>query len=626
MRLTAQFAQSTIPYTGIPQGSPLSPILYVLYNASLVEQANDQYGGAIGFIDDYTTWVVGPTLELNTQKIQRTVIPKAEAWARESGATFEAEKTGFVHFSRQLQKLLRSPPLMFSGAEINNTDRVKILGVTLDGKLRMDAHVERVTTAATAKCLALARLKGLRPKQMRQLYRSVVIPTTDYAASSWFSQARRGILRLVSRIERVQKMGAKIILRAFNGVTLRILEAEASLEPVKERLTRKVAAHLASLTSLQESNLVRQLQPERRSSTDLTPDLDYPTMERSSGPMPDGGTGPSAGVPRARARYGTAILYTDASARNGLNMGFSHIMREDGQKRKTAGQELEAPVHRSVALPANFSSESLSDGASGVNVIESSDETQLRVSREEMVEWVEETYRRNRGKELPGNTNHVLLSELFHVQSSRWSELAEAHINNIHQVVDEFMQAALEHVVREEGVRWEISQLILESLDRNARAGRSELDRLLEDEKQQPITYNHYYTDNIQKSRQGFLRNSMEKAMREATDHEWNGMLHISNNSVDGQKLLAALQRRINVDMDLQACEEALAGLNAYYKVVERHLIRNLPKAFPPESIIMLSDGDLRRIAAEPFGNAEKRQELRLLLENLKHSLNDLRN
>jgi hypothetical protein len=50
-------------------------------------------------------------------------------------------------------------------------------------------------------------------------------------------------------------------------------------------------------------------------------------------------------------------------------------------------------------------------------------------------------------------------------------------------------------------------------------------------------------------------------------DHKWNGKLHISNNAVDGQKLLAALQRRINVDMNLQACEEALAGLNAYYKV-----------------------------------------------------------
>lgn len=86
--------------------------------------------------------------------------------------------------------------------------------------------------------------------------------------------------------------------------------------------------------------------------------------------------------------------------------------------------------------------------------------------------------------------------------------------------MDEFIRAALEHVVQEEGVLWEISQLIIESLDRNARAGRSELGRLLEDERQRPITYNHYYTDNIQKSRQDFLKNSIEKAMREVTDHE----------------------------------------------------------------------------------------------------------
>lgn len=145
--------------------------------------------------------------------------------------------------------------------------------------------------------------------------------------------------------------------------------------------------------------------------------------------------------------------------------------------------------------------------------------------------------------------------------------MAEAHIENIHVAVGDFMRAALEHVIKEESVRWEISQLIFKSLGLDAKAGRNELDRLLEDEKQQPITYNHYYTDNIQKSRQDFLRNSIEKAMREATDHEWNGKLHISNNTVDGQKLLASLQRRINVDMDLQACEEALAGLNAYYKV-----------------------------------------------------------
>ncbi|THX73100.1 hypothetical protein D6D04_08719 [Aureobasidium pullulans] len=218
----------------------------------------------------------------------------------------------------------------------------------------MDAHVERVTTAATAKCLALARLRGLRPKQMRQLYRSVVIPTTDYAASSWFSQDRRGISRLVNRLERVQKMGAKIILRAFNGVALRILEAEASLEPVRERLARKVAAHLASLTSLQESNLLRQCMHDiQRGATAQESPLQETWWAYKRQYSPRGGPAP---IPlrtwiippwRDRAdqclrveqdqardflergqRYGTAILYTDASVRNGHRAARDLVVKE----------------------------------------------------------------------------------------------------------------------------------------------------------------------------------------------------------------------------------------------------------------------------------------------------------
>jgi len=56
--------------------------------------------------------------------------------------------------------------------------------------------------------------------------------------------------------------------------------------------------------------------------------------------------------------------------------------------------------------------------------------------------------------------------------------------------------------------------------------------------------------------------------MNETSAQDWNGKLHISNNSVDAEKLLASLQKRIVVDMDAQACTEALAGLSAYYKVI----------------------------------------------------------
>ena len=105
------------------------------------------------------------------------------------------------------------------------------------------------------------------------------------------------------------------------------------------------------------------------------------------------------------------------------------------------------------------------------------------------------------------------------------------------------------------------------SLLKNKHEAEEELSRLCEDEKQQPITYNHYYSDNVQNARQDSTRKLVKKAMNEASAQDWNGKLHVSNNSVDAEKLLASLQRRITVDMDAQACTEALAGLSAYYKV-----------------------------------------------------------
>jgi polysaccharide deacetylase 2 family uncharacterized protein YibQ len=94
-----------------------------------------------------------------------------------------------------------------------------------------------------------------------------------------------------------------------------------------------------------------------------------------------------------------------------------------------------------------------------------------------------------------------------------------------------------------------------------------ELKKIIADEKLQPITYNHYYTDNIQKARQESLKKSIHQAMRGVINDDFNGKLHVSNTLSDMDKLLASLQRRVIVNMDDQACAEALAGLNSYYKV-----------------------------------------------------------
>jgi hypothetical protein len=105
-------------------------------------------------------------------------------------------------------------------------------------------------------------------------------------------------------------------------------------------------------------------------------------------------------------------------------------------------------------------------------------------------------------------------------------------------------------------------------LQNNLKNAMDELESLLDDERRHPITYNHYYTDNIQKSRQQRLHKSVEKAIQGAMDDN-GGKLHVSNTSFDHEKLFDSLNNRIIVDMDEQACSEALEDLEAYYKVCQ---------------------------------------------------------
>ena len=116
-------------------------------------------------------------------------------------------------------------------------------------------------------------------------------------------------------------------------------------------------------------------------------------------------------------------------------------------------------------------------------------------------------------------------------------------------------------------MRAELVDITSTRLAKSRLGARAELEQLQQDELQHPITYNHYFTDNIQNSRQEAMKKLIRKAMDETKEDDWGGKLHVSNISVDADRLLASLQKRIIVDMEAQACTEALAGLQAYYKV-----------------------------------------------------------
>ncbi|KAJ5787101.1 Dynamin [Penicillium paradoxum] len=292
------------------------------------------------------------------------------------------------------------------------------------------------------------------------------------------------------------------------------------------------------------------------------------------------------------------------------NERFSDNMREHGEKRKVIPGNQERPEQ---------------------------DEGQLHVTAEEMLEWIQQVYIQTRGRELPGNYNHSFLAELFHVQSSRWALIAREHINSISKIVSQFANLALIHVIKDGKIRENVNCLIQAALEANVEASEHELAKLLEDETRQPITYNHYYTDNIQKARHDNSMQQIEKSVRDAIAPDWNGRHNLPNTENDIAGLLKSLKSRLVVDMKEQACLDAKTDLNAYYKVarktfvdnvtrqvIERHILAKLSDAFNPTVVSCYSDEDLLSLAAESPRIGHRRSELRRLQKVLEQSLRDL--
>ena len=231
---TTQFTD--LPQSGFPQGSDVSPISFLFFNADLVSSKLNRNEGAMAFVDDYTAWVVGDSAEENTGKLQSTIVDRAEKWARASGASFEADKTAFVHLTRNTSRL-STAPLRIDGREVAPKDEVKVLGVLVDQQLRFKGHLARIGKRGLKAALALKRMKGLSPKAARILFTTKVAPVIDYASPIWSIGTAQQTARIVNQAQRIS---AQAIVGAFRSVGLERAEAEANILSARDRWDRQL--------------------------------------------------------------------------------------------------------------------------------------------------------------------------------------------------------------------------------------------------------------------------------------------------------------------------------------------------------------------------------------------------
>jgi len=189
------------------------------------------------------------------------------------------------------------------------------------------------------------------------------------------------------------------------------------------------------------------------------------------------------------------------------------------------------------------------------------------ISRSSYVEEVKDLMRRNRGCELPGTFNPLIIGELFKEQCQEWRGITTDAKNTILQAVYRSTQATIGHIAADE-----TSGGILQIINARIDALHSDLNQKISDLLDphytgHPITYNHYLTDNVQKAQADRSRRRLEETLKEFIGGEGNISAYDYKLSMNPAKLMSMLAQRTEPDMERYASDLAVDYMQAYYKV-----------------------------------------------------------
>ncbi|PZC92379.1 reverse transcriptase [Pyrenophora tritici-repentis] len=170
---------------GIPQGSPLSPLLFLFYTAPLLEKLAEPRNGKgsrfhVAFSDDLTIMEVSDTAVNNCIRLSADY-DICEQWAKDHNMEFNTKKFDCMHFSTVPSEANSRKYPVIPGFVPGDQFGVefKFLGVMLDPKLNWGPHMAHIQQKKVAPLTrTFKRLFGPKfgpPMEVgTQLYRSVV--------------------------------------------------------------------------------------------------------------------------------------------------------------------------------------------------------------------------------------------------------------------------------------------------------------------------------------------------------------------------------------------------------------------------------------------------------------------
>ena len=229
--LNGQYSSWKDVKAGVPQGSILGPLMFLIYINDLPEGL---LSNAKLFADDTCLFstVYNPTTSGRNLNTDLIVIKE---WANQWKMNFNPDpnkQAQEVIFSHKIKQPIH-PPLFFNDIQINQTTNQKHLGMILDYKLNFQDHLQNVFTKVNRSIGLIRKLRSFLPRfSLLTIYKSFIRPHIDYG-DVIYDQAYNQSFQ--TKIESFQYKASLAILGAIKGSSTEKVYQELGLESLQSR-------------------------------------------------------------------------------------------------------------------------------------------------------------------------------------------------------------------------------------------------------------------------------------------------------------------------------------------------------------------------------------------------------
>ena len=188
--------------SGIPQGTVLGPVLFVIYINDLLDNISS---GGLMFADDTKIYRQITSREDALQL--QTDIDKLEEWSRKWQLYFNHEKCHVISMGK-FENTQHTQRYTVYGNEMEHVFDEKDLGITIDSELNFEEHIARKVKIANAIVGQMRRsFTYLDCDTFRRIFVAFVRPHLEYGEAVWSPHLARNI----DAVENVQIRATKLV-------------------------------------------------------------------------------------------------------------------------------------------------------------------------------------------------------------------------------------------------------------------------------------------------------------------------------------------------------------------------------------------------------------------------------